>query len=203
MKYRLKFLFLVIIIGIVSTLLHELGHCIFYWIQGIPASMSLVMEFPLINITAKQYGIGSIGGPLVNILLFIGGYYFAIKYDKKSNKWNICSAIIIANSFYLIFRIIIGLAKNNGGEIESIMNLIGLNFYTAAVLFLLLSFTILILWARKFKIKYSLGNFSYYIFLFILYLITILCMEAIDTKYFWEKYPTIEIEDVRIHNPHD
>lgn len=192
-----------IIVGIVSTLLHEFGHCIFYWIQGIPASMSLVMEFPLINITAKQYGIGSIGGPLVNILLIIGGYYFARKYNKKSTKWNFYSAIIIANSFYLIFRSILGLAKNNDGEIESIMNLIGLNFYTAAVLFLFLAFTILILWARKFKIKYSLGNFSYHIFLFIIYLATILYMEAIDTKYFWGKYPTIEIEDVRIHNPHD
>ena len=104
MKYRLNFLFLVIIIGIVSTLFHELGHCIFYWIQGIPASMSLVMEFPLIDITAKQYGIGSIGGPLASILLFIVGYYFVRKYDKKSKKWNICSAIILSNSFYLIFR---------------------------------------------------------------------------------------------------
>ena len=66
----------------------------------------------------------------------------------------------------------------------------------------LIAFTILILWTRKFKIKYSFVNFSYYIFLFISYLVTILFMEAIDTKYFWKKYPTIEIEEVRIHNPH-
>ena len=192
-----------VIIGVISTLLHEFGHCIFYWIQGIPASMSLVMEFPLINITAKQYGIGSIGGPLVNILLIIGGYYIVRKYRKKSNKWNIYSAVIIANSFYLIFRSILGFAKNDGGEIDSIMDLFGFDFYAAAFLFLLIAFTILILWIRKYNLQYSFGNFSYYILLFILYLVTILFMEAIDAKYLWNKYPTIEIENVRIHNPHD
>jgi len=202
MKFRIKFLFLVIIIGVVSTSLHELGHCVFYWIQGIPASMSLVMEFPLIDITAKQYGIGSAGGPLVNILLILAAWYFVRKYDKKSIKWNIYSAIIIANSFYLIFRSILGLAKKNGGEIESSMNLVGLNYYVAAVLFLVLAFTILILWVRKFKIKISFGNLGYYMLLFISYLAIILVMEAIDTKYFWGKYPSVEIGDDRIHNPH-
>lgn len=203
MKYRIKFLFLVIIIGIISTSLHELGHCVFYWIQGIPASMSLVMEFPLIDITAKQYGIGSAGGPLVNILLIIGAYYFVSKYEKKSIAWSIYSAIIIANSFYLIFRSILGLAKNDGGEIESSMNLIGLNFYVAAILFLVLAFTILTLWTRKFNIKLSFRNHGYYMLLFISYLAIIMVMEAIDTKYFWGKYPSVEIGNGRTHNPHN
>ena len=64
----------------------ELGHCVFYWMQGIPASMSLVMEFPLVDITASQYGVGSMGGPLVNILLIVGAYYMVRKYEKKSNR---------------------------------------------------------------------------------------------------------------------
>ena len=202
MKYKVKFLLLVVIVGILSTLLHEFGHCVFYWIQGIPASMSLVMEFPLIDITYKQYGIGSAGGPLVNLLLIIGAYCFVGKHDKKTKKWNVFSAIIIANSFYLIFRSFLGLAKNDGGEIESSMKLIGLNFHVAAVLFLVIAFTILGFWARKFKIKVSLGNISYYSLLFVSYLVVILVMESIDTKYFWNKYPAIEIENVGIHNPH-
>lgn len=203
MKYRFKFLFLVIISGIVSTLLHEFGHCIFYWIQGIPAGMSLVMEFPLRDITAKQYGIGSAGGPLVNIALIIGAYFFAVKFEKKSKQWNLCSAVIIANSFYLIFRIVLGYVKNYGGEIESSMNLIGLNFHGAAVLFLIITLTTLTLWIRKFKIKISPGNFSYYLLLFFSYLVVILVLEGIDSKYFWKKYPTIKIENGRIHNPHN
>ncbi len=203
MKYKLQFLFLVLATGIISTLLHEFGHCIFYWIQGIPASMSLVMEFPLIDITAKQYGIGSAGGPLVNILLIIGAYYFVRGLNKKTWKWNILSAIIISNSFYLIFRAILGVAKNDGGEIESSMNLIGLNFHFAAILFLIIAFSILGLWKHKFRIKMSVSNLSYYLLLFISYLAIILVMEGIDAKYFWKKYPSIVIEDVRIHNPHN
>lgn len=201
MRYRLKFLILVIISGVVSTLFHEFGHCVFYWTQGIPASMSLVMEFPLIDITAKQYGIGSAGGPLVNILLIVCASFFVRRYKKKSIEWSLFSALIIANSFYLIFRAILGLAKNNGGEIESAMNLIGLNFYTAAALFLVLAISAVILWIRKFSISISLRNLSYYVLLFISYLMIIMVMEEIDTKYFWNKYPTIEIENLRIHNP--
>lgn len=202
MKYRFYFLCLVLIAGIISTFLHEFGHCIFYWIQGIPASMSLVMEFPLIDITHKQYGIGSAGGPLVNILLIAGAYGLIRNQKKKSIKWSIYSAIIVSNSFYLIFRSLLGIAKNDGGEIESSMNLFGLNFYFAAGFFLILSFVMLVLWVRKFKIKTSIGNFGYYILLFILYLSLILVMEAIDTKYFWKNYPTITIGDDKIHNPH-
>lgn len=201
MKYRAKFLCLVVVVGVISTLLHEFGHVVFYWIQGIPANMSLVMEFPLIDITAKQYGIGSAGGPLVNIVLIIGAYYLVRKHDKKSKKWSFFSAVIIANSFYLIFRAILGLAKNEGGEIESSMNLIGLDFQVAAVLFLVLAAVILALWIRKFDIKISLGNYGYFLILFISYLAIIMVMESIDSKYFWEKFPTIVIEDVRIHNP--
>ena len=189
--------------GIISTSLHELGHCVFYWMQGIPASMSLVMEFPLVDITASQYGVGSAGGPLVNILLIVGAYYMVRKYEKKSKRWRIYSALIIANSFYLIFRAILGLAKNDGGEIESAMNLVGLNFYVAAIMFIILAITILVLWVQRFNIKVSLGNFSYYTFLFISYLVIILVMEGIDAKYFWANYPTIQIEDVGIHNPKD
>ncbi|MBN2414512.1 hypothetical protein JXO52_01650 [bacterium] len=202
MKYRLQLLSLVMIIGVISTLLHEAGHCLFYRVQGIPAGMSLVMEFPLIDITAKQYGIGSFGGPLVNVLLVIFGYYFVRKYEKKSRQWTIFSAILLANAFYLIFRSILGVAKHDGGEIESMMNLVGLNFYPAAFLFLILALLILVSWIRMFKIKISLGNISYFVLLFVSYLVAIILMEAIDTNYFWKKFPTITIEDVRTHNPH-
>ena len=165
--------------------------------------MSLVMEFPLIDITARQYGIGSAGGPIVNIVLIVAAYFLVLKQEKKSVAWTIYSAIIISNSFYLIFRSILGIIKNDGGEIESSMNLIGLSFYHAAILFLVLAFTILVLWLRKFKLKKTLVNIGYYMLLFISYLVIIMVLEAIDTKYFWGNYPSVEIGNGRIHNPHE
>ncbi|MBU1012328.1 MAG: hypothetical protein KKG99_04935 [Bacteroidetes bacterium] len=202
MKYKLNFLLLVIAVGVISTLLHELGHCIFYWIQGIPAGMSLVMEYPLIDITATQYGIGSLGGPIVNIVLIIGSFYLIRKHEKKSIKWTIYSAIIIANTFYFIFRSIIAIKKNYGGEIESIMNLAGLNFYPAVILFLVLSLSILVWWVYKFKLKISFTHILFYFMLFILYLAVHIIMENIDSNFFKDKFPTIKIDNVKTHNPH-
>lgn len=191
------------ITGMISVFLHEAGHVLFYLIQDIPARMSLVMEFPLIDISYVQYGIGSAGGPLTNILLIFGAWFFSKRFEKKSTGWNISSAFIISNSFYLVFRGILGIVKNDGGEIESSMNLIGLNFYYAAILFFIISITILTLWIQQFKIKWSLMHIFYYFFLFVSYLGIILILETVDKKYFWNKYPTINIGNDKVHNSRD
>lgn len=201
MKYRIIFLVITCVMGIISALLHEFGHVVFYWMQGIPAGMSLVMEFPLIDISKEQYSIGSSGGPLVNILLIFLAYYLTTKYEKKSKPWTLSSAMVVANSFYLIFRALLGWAKNDGGEIEYVMNLIGLNFSFAALGFLTIAILILALWVKNSRIKISIWNSSYYVIVFVSYLTIISVMESIDAKYFWGNYPTVTIEDVRVHNP--
>jgi len=185
----------------VSALLHELGHVLFYRFQGIPAGMSLVMEFPFINISARQYGIGSLGGPLVNVVMIIGANLLTTQYEKKSNPWTIFSALLVVNSFYLIFRVFLGLAKNNFGEIEYAMNVVGLHVGFAAIFFLLLAILSLSAWIKNSKINFSIRNTSYYLLIFISYLVVMFALEQIDSKYFWGKYPTITIEDVRVHNP--
>jgi len=58
----LTFASLVFLAGIVSVLFHELGHCLFYWLQGVPAAMSFVKEFPLRDITASEYAVVVDGG---------------------------------------------------------------------------------------------------------------------------------------------
>ena len=95
---------------------------LFYWAQGIPARISLVKEFPLVDITERQYGIGSAGGPLVSLLLFTGSWYFVRRYEKKTLRWSVFSAMMVSNSYYLIFRIILGYTKGDGGEIENDSN---------------------------------------------------------------------------------
>jgi len=67
MSRRVTFPLLVFLAGIVTALFHEFGHCVFHWLQGIPAAMSLVKEYPLRDITAHEYAIGSVGGPLAGL----------------------------------------------------------------------------------------------------------------------------------------
>jgi hypothetical protein len=69
--------------GIISTLLHELGHCVFYWIQGIPAAMSPTKELPLKDITATQHAIGCAGETFANKLV-----------TSQETKWSIENAYL-------------------------------------------------------------------------------------------------------------
>jgi hypothetical protein len=201
MKYRIVFLGITCVLGIVSGLLHEFGHVLFYWFQDIPAGMSLVMEFPLIDISARQYEIGSLGGPLMNVILIMGAFLFTKRFEVKSTLWTIFSALLVGNSFYFFFRVLLGLAKNDFGEIEYAMNIVGLNEAFAAVGFLLISIVVLAAWVRNSNIKLSSRNLIYYFLIFICYLFLMSGIEKIDKKYLWNRYPAVEIEGVRIHNP--
>lgn len=200
MKFRTRFGIMVIVAAILSTLLHELSHCIFYWLQGIPAGMSLVKEYPLVDITARQYAIGAAGGPLANIVLIILAYLLSLKHKKKTVMWNILSAVIIANAFYFILRSLLAVLKGDGGEIENAANLFGLNYLYVVALFGILTVTVLLLWLRKFEIRKSLRNAGYFSLLFIIYLITLSAVQAFDRSVFWPKFPTIRIDDGRLYN---
>ncbi|HUU27113.1 MAG TPA: hypothetical protein VM123_04805 [archaeon] len=201
LKSKINFLFLVLIAGILSTLLHELGHCIFYWIQGIPAAMSLVKEYPLVDIIpANQYAIGSAGGPLVNIVLIIVSYIMIRKYEKHSRAWNYLSALILANSFYVIVRSLIALQHGEGEELEYAANLIGLNYLHVIGLFFLITIVILALWTNRFRIKASVKNGLSFVVFLIAYFLVLGLMQVVDQSLFWNKFSTIQIDDGRVYH---
>ena len=74
--------------SIVSTIFHELGHCIAYWVQGVPASLSLTKEFPLRNITAQEFAIGSAGGPAMTVVVTIVTFWLYARAKNKSRGKN-------------------------------------------------------------------------------------------------------------------
>lgn len=200
MGFRFKFLMLVVAAGIVSTLLHELGHCVFYWLQGIPAGMSLVKEYPLIDITAHQYGIGSAGGPLINIILILLSCLLLLRYKKRTKAWNLLSAFVLANAFYFIIRSLEALLKGEGGEIQSAAELVRLNYFFVVALFSIITLTVLILWICKFEIRMSIRNAGYFLLLFITFVTVISVIHAIDSNLFWQRFPAIKIDDGRVYN---
>ncbi len=200
MRFKFQFLMLVVAAGILSTLLHEFGHCVFYWLQGIPAGMSLVKEYPLIDITVHQYGIGSAGGPLVNIILIILSFLLVRSYKKRTRAWNFLSALIFANAFYFILRSLEALLKGEGGEIESAANLVGLNYHFIVALFFIITLTILILWIRRFEVRISIRTGGYFLLLFIAFVASLLIVHSIDRNLFWQRFPSIQIDNGRIYN---
>ncbi|MFC1650042.1 hypothetical protein ACFL2X_00580 [Candidatus Latescibacterota bacterium] len=200
MKFKVQFLMLIVAATIVSTLLHEFGHCLFYWIQGIPAGMSMVKEYPLIDITAHQYGVGSAGGAIANIIAIILSLIFVMKYKKRTREWMLLSAFIIGNAFYFIMRTLLAFLHGEGGELESAAQLVGLNYLYALVLFFSITVIILTIWVMKFDIKLSIRNAGYFFLLFILYFSTIVVAQTIDRTLFWHKFPAIQIDDGRMYN---
>lgn len=202
LKSKINFLFLVIIASILSVLLHELGHCIFYWIQGIPAAMSLTKEYPLVDIIpVTQYAIGSVGGPLANIVLIIVSYLMVRKYEKHSRPWNYLSAMIIANcSYFIVISLITLLKRSDGGELEYAANLIGLNFYYVLGLFILITIVILALWKNRFNIKASVKNCLSFLVLVVTFLVVVVLMQVVDQSLFWNKFSSIQIDDGTVYH---
>ncbi|MFC1614518.1 hypothetical protein ACFL5K_04410 [Gemmatimonadota bacterium] len=197
---RIALLALVLPAGIISTLLHETGHCIFYWLQGVPSAVSLIKAYPLVDITATQHAVSCVGGPLVNILLTIVSYLLIRKHAKHSRGWSILSALIIANAFYFILRSLISVLKNNGGELEYAANLIDLNYYHVVGLFAIVTVMVLILWIKRFRIRASVVNAVTFSLFFIAYFFTIIFVQTVDRSLFWEKFPTVRIDDGRLYN---
>ena len=200
MKYKYRLLMFVVAATIVSTFLHEFGHCLFYWIQGIPAGLSLVKEYPLVDITAQQYGIGSAGGPIVNIIAIIVSYMLVLRYVKMSRGWMLLSAFIFGNAFYFIMRSLLAFLHGEGGELESAANLVGLNYLFVVALFFSITLIILTLWVRKFEIRMSIRNGAFFLLLFVVYFSTIVFAQIIDRSLFWHRFPTIQIDDGRLYN---
>lgn len=95
-----------------------------------------------------------------------------------------------------------GIREGGGGEIESVMNILGLGFDAAAVLFLGVTVVVMVLWVRRFSIRVSALNVGCYVLFFVAFIAAILVMEIIDTTYLRHRFPTIIIGDGKVHNPH-
>ncbi len=196
----LRFLALLALAAVASTLLHELGHCVFYWIQGVPAAMSLTKEFPLRDITAAQYAVGSVGGPAASLGLLVLATVLFRKYSAREKLRDAFSALILANLYYIVLRSLIALLKGEGGELDSIAGLVGLDYRAVVVVFLVVAVICVRVWIRAGGPRPNARNWATFVLLLIGYIFLVVGLETIDRKLFWGKFPTIEIDDGRTYN---
>lgn len=196
----LRFLALLALAAVVSTLLHELGHCVFYWIQGVPAGMSLTKEFPLRDISATQYALGSVGGPAASLGLLVLATALFRKYSVSGKLRDVFSALILANVYYVVLRSLIALLKGDGGELDSIAGLVGMDFRAVVGAFLIVTVICVYLWVRAGGPPPNVRNLAAFALLLIFYVFLVVGLESIDSSLFWRKFPTIEIDDGRTYN---
>ena len=198
----LQFIGLFFLLALVSALLHEFGHCLFYWAQGIPAGMSLVKEYPLRNITDSEYAVGSLGGPLSNLVQLSIGLAWVTRAKAKPGLQRVGLAFVLANVCYFLVRSGIALLSGDGGEITDAAGLIGLSYPGASVLFLLISAGALLWTARATRLRFSFGLVYRMAGLLVLYFGFLVVVQTADRALFWERFPTIEIGEGRFYNEH-
>jgi len=196
----LRLLGLFLLLSLLSVLLHELGHCVFYWAQGIPAGMSLVKEYPLRDISELEYAIGSAGGPLSNILQLAVAVFWVHRWrpDPPRRTWAL--AFVLANVCYFIVRSGIAVLSGDGGELTDAASLFGLDYRSAILLFLVLSAGALIWTTRAAHIRITPKVVLKLPGLLVLYFIFLVAVQTLDRALFWERFPTIEIGEDRLYN---
>lgn len=186
-----------------SILAHEFGHCILYWIQGIPALMSLTKEFPLVPVLSMtQYGIGSMGGPMANLVLLITGLSLSRHLREGTFSGLIGPVLTWANSLILFLTGLLCILKRRPGELGAIAELIGIHSMSLPIVVTVLGFMGIAVWyllyARR-SIRRVAG--AYVASLFVMF-IQLLVVQAADVRWFWHRFGEIHLENGRIyHSP--
>ena len=202
MSQRVTFPLLVFLAGVVTALFHEFGHCVFYWLQGIPAAMSLVKEYPLRDITAHEYAIGSIGGPLASLLALTVSAGLLGRRATSQRAKPALSALVLASVFYFILRGLIAVLKRSGGELEDIAGLVGLDYRAVVVLYVIIVVCALFYYVKVAGVRVGLFATGSFLALFVGYVFVLASVETLDTSLFWKRFPAIQIDDGRTYNPH-
>jgi len=186
-----------------GCLIHEFGHCVFYWIQGIPAAMSLTKEFPLIDITVRQYSIGSFGGILFTwlgmIIFFLLQLYF-LKNGKKGKL--IISSIffgqIMLGLIFLILFILSGFSTIQENTFaESFFHLPQNSFFILTVLLTLFFF---FLYIKQLNLTMRNKDFLFFLGYLFTGIVSLMLIGGIDQQFFRKGYPTIKIGNVMLYN---
>ena len=196
-----RFLLLFLLAGIASILFHEWGQCLFYWAQGIPAAFSLTKEFPLQNITERQYAIGAAGGPLASIILFVGSYLLIRRGKYAGGMLAVLDTVFLANSCYLFLRAFLALLKRSGGELEDAARLAGFGYEFVVVLFLAAAALGLILWMRARAVPFRIGKIGTYLVLFLIFSALVVGLSELDRAWLWPKFPPVHIEGRGWYHP--
>ena len=202
MSQCVTFPLLVFMAGIVSALFHEFGHCVFYWLQGIPAAMSLVKEYPLRDITAHEYAIGSVGGPLASLLALTMSVWLLGRHATSRRAKPALSALVLASVFYFVLRGLIAVLKRSGGELEDIAGLVGLDYRAMVVLYAIIVACALFCYVKVAGVRVGLFTTGSFLALFVGYVFVMVSVETLDASLFWKRFPAIQVDDGRTYNPH-
>ncbi|MBU8891581.1 MAG: hypothetical protein KOO66_02295 [Bacteroidales bacterium] len=196
-------LIIVILFSFISSILfHEFGHCIFYWMQGIPCSMSWVKEFPLQDLSVTQYAIGSWGGIVFNWLLLVLLYFITIWFYKRGKHSIVyfLKALFYGNSIVQIMYALFIIKGTDKTEFIYAQNLLNLPSFSIIIFTLVFTILMLYLFIKKMKIVVKLVHVGFAFLVLILSIFLVSIVENYDSKTNWHKYPAVKVGNEMIYN---
>lgn len=185
----------------IGGVLHEFGHCLFYWLQGVPAAMSLTKEFPLRDISINQYVFGSTGG----IIFTWGSMIFFFLWQNHLRRQNLQAKPVVAALFLgqinigLVYTLLSLLKGESPGELRAIEKALTLPSNTIIFLTLGLTLLLLVLFLRNFGRTIKLNDLLFFLFLLFLSLFFLGVVSELD-KSFWRKFPSVKVGEQMVYN---
>ena len=126
MKQQLRFALVFLVACIGSMYLHELGHAVFGWIQGIPVFPSPAKEYVLWpSVTWRQEALIAVGGAGATAVIVLA----SILWGAMSRGWTSCAVlagVLVEPAFYTLRAVLTG-RGHDGTEWQEAQYAIGLN----------------------------------------------------------------------------
>lgn len=201
--YQFTTLIIVILFGFLSSiLLHEFGHCVFYWMQGIPCSMSWVKEYPLQNLSVEQFAIGSWGGIIFNWILLVLLYLLTLWFLKKEMHLSsyFSRAFFYGDSILLFMYAIFFFKGADKMEFVYAQNLFNLPNFSIIIFTLVFTIVLFYFFIKKQKYNLTLGKAGLAFLVLVISFFFLVILEDYDAKTNWNKYPAIKIGNNTVNN---
>ena len=181
--------------------MHEFGHCLFYWVQGVPAAMSLTKEFPLRDISINQYVFGSAGG----IIFTWASMIFFFLWQNHWRRQNLQAKAAVVALFLgqinigFVYALLSLLKGESPGELRAVEKALSLPPNTFIFVTLGLTLLLLVLFLRNFGRTIKLNDILFFLFLLFLSLVFLGVVSELD-KSFWRKFPSVRIGEQMVYN---
>ena len=189
---------------VIAAFIHEFGHWVFYRIQGIPTAVSLVKEFPLRDLSVREYAVGSWGGIVFNwmwLIILCAIIRISASGDGRLKKL-ILNSLFWGQSIVLLLYVLLFFKGEDKTEFFYAQSLFHLPKYSIIIFSLILTTATVVLVMRWNRQKLSISAIVTALATGIVSVVFLSLLETYDAKTNWHKHPTISVGDEMLYNEH-
>jgi hypothetical protein len=197
MKQSIRFVLIFLIACVGSLYLHELGHAVFGWIQGIPIFPSPAKEYVLVpSVTWRQEALIAVGGVGTTVAIVLVAIVWTLLSRARTSS-AVLAGVLVEPGFYTLRAALAG-RGHDGTEWQEAQYALGLNPTGHAIDLLLavLFFLGCAVLAYRDEISLRWRAMGRTCALALLGLVTLIAIQIGDNAIFDRHFPKTRIADV-------